>query len=209
MPTYRKPEALLSKGKVFSDFEMENGINKRIHCLTAFTVLALILALVALSLAGMLVFQTFQTAEMEATNIAALQQRVKELEHQVGSNSSFHNASRHPAESPSNELPGPYVEKPSIPVRPTHTSTLEEENHPIVPPIDPTTLEEEHVDDTVVHEEPVEPKVKFVPHDDDDEDHEGSGDDDCPVYSRPICPIGFGICDTNEACPKPVCCPVG
>ncbi|PYZ99301.1 uncharacterized protein [Penaeus vannamei] len=42
---------------------------------------------------------------------------------------------------------------------------------------------------------------------DDDEDHgEGSGDDECPQLPRPVCPVGYTICQTAQRCPQPVCC---
>ncbi|XP_064101632.1 uncharacterized protein LOC135212126 [Macrobrachium nipponense] len=110
MMTYKKPvgatDSFLRPSRRYHDFELESGINKKVNCLIAFAAVALIVAVAALSLAIMQLIQVpahshfltrlqyilpssqqaFHTAEMEVNKLSVLQERVRQLEEQVGLN---------------------------------------------------------------------------------------------------------------------------
>ncbi|XP_071524281.1 uncharacterized protein [Panulirus ornatus] len=85
--TYRRAQPVhqpLMKDTFYSDYEVESGISKRVNCLVALTVVALIVGGAALGLSIMLVMQGMESTARQETSVAMLQQRLKHLERQVG-----------------------------------------------------------------------------------------------------------------------------
>ncbi|XP_063596763.1 uncharacterized protein LOC134773471 [Penaeus indicus] len=146
-----------------------------------------------------------------------MQQRIEYLERQVPSlvptaphGSPAHNGPTVP-DFPRNEAPVTEDSEPN--------DKSVEDHQPSVEDVDEYNTPVEHVVE-VEQKDPQTPVPEKEPEDfpvpsdpdlsvgyDDDEDHgEGSGDDECQVLSRPVCPVGYRICQTTHRCPRPVCC---
>ncbi|XP_042858934.1 uncharacterized protein LOC122245055 [Penaeus japonicus] len=227
MTTYVKPfhSPLMGHKKSFHDHELEHNFNKRLSCLVGLTVVSFIIGTAALSISVLLLLQRSGPCGGNQTVIATLQQRIAFLERQFSLpsptatlGSPAHSVPTVPeilqkepgADSPNLDIhddSGEPEDEPDDEHDPSHNHV--DEHKPSVKHED----EHEHVEHTV--HEPVKevevpedvPESELPPGYDDDEDHgEGSGDGECPMYPRPVCPIGFTICQTDEVCPKSVCC---
>lgn len=210
MMTYKKPvgatDSFLRPSRRYHDFELESGINKKVNCLIAFAAVALIVAVAALSLAIMLLIQAFHTTEMEVNKLSALQERIRQLEEQIGQNDS------------SAKIILPNNVNPSILIDENSESPDTPEHMIVQGGVQLLNTSDTHQDDTESpKQEPSEhtmrPPLKPTTPEESRERTEGSADGkpetpaDCPLYPRPICPVGYVLRNTDDPCPRPVCHP--
>ncbi|XP_037797576.1 uncharacterized protein LOC119592714 [Penaeus monodon] len=224
MTTYVKPfhSPLMGPKKSFHDYELEHSFNKRLSCLVGVTVISFIIGVAALSISVLLLLQSKGPCDAEQDVLASMQQRIEYLERQVPSlvPTATHGSPAHSAPTvpdfPRKEAPVTEDDRASY----GQGSEPNDDDHkPSVQYVDEHSTPVEHVIE-VEQKDPQTPAPEKGPEDfpgpsepglpagyDDDEDHgEGSGDDECPVFARPVCPVGYRICQTAQRCPRPVCC---
>ncbi|XP_066939888.1 uncharacterized protein [Macrobrachium rosenbergii] len=185
MMTYKKPvgatDSFLRPSRRYHDFELESGINKKVNCLIAFAAVALIVAVAALSLAIMLLIQIGQN-DSSAKIILPNNVNPSIL---IDENSESPDTLEHMIVQGGVQL----LNTSDTLQDDTESPKQEPSEHTMRPPLKPTTPEESR------------------------ERTEGSADGkpetpaDCPLYPRPICPVGYVLRNTDDPCPRPVCHP--
>ncbi|XP_042222147.1 uncharacterized protein LOC121866491 [Homarus americanus] len=221
-PNFQQP---LVRDIKYNDYDVESGMSKRVNCLVGFTVVSIIIGAAGLALSIMLLLQGSLLSTKEGVDVATLQQRVKLLERLSG----IPDPTKSVIDiSPAGEDGESSAENPLL------RGILPENLKPPAGEVDhDSTINEDKPDDGHDHSNhhnhldhhvqphpedgdnnkqkgleggDLEDPVPYNPHNDDDEDSDREGSGDCPVYSRPACPRGISICESNDACPIPICC---
>ncbi|XP_045592839.2 uncharacterized protein [Procambarus clarkii] len=214
-PGRHEEQPLHLRSDCYNDYEVESGMAQRVNCLVGFTVVSILLGAAALTLSVLLLFQAFEVSAREEADLAALSQRLRQLEREVGLADSTENiiymgpAGDHvPEDTPLLKAAGP----------PEKMEPSEVEVEPVAGEELPVNVEHPHhrnEEVTVGEEHPYtennggeETRHMLPPAVSDDEESELEGSGECPHYPRPVCPRNKTICnDRNaEGCPVPVCC---
>ncbi|KAK8754025.1 hypothetical protein OTU49_008588 [Cherax quadricarinatus] len=198
-PTGRhEVEPLHARTNWYNDFEVENGVNKRINCLVAFTVISILLAAAALTLAVLLLFQGMEKTVRDEADITSLRQQIKQLGKQAeNSDSAGGGMTLRPFKD--EEVPEEEPQEDGL------LRKLKTPQDVLEPPSDEASPLSE--DDTHYDHDDVPFPLSPIVSDDEESNYEGSGE--CPNYPRPVCPqSNHSLCYEMDPsrCPIPVCC---